>query len=81
LKNQEFLPDQVSVGVAFGAMSHFLALHFNRVGGTSDVKEFIRSISTDEFGRPLSDEVFDRFKEAVVDADRLEQVDILVGRK
>jgi hypothetical protein len=80
LKNHDFLPEQVTVGVAFAAMSHFLATHFNEVGGTSDVVEFIRSVSTDELGKPVSEDVFDRFKEAVVDADRLEQVVRLRGK-
>jgi hypothetical protein len=76
---EAYLPKQMPVSVAFAAMSHFLALHFNQVGGSSDVVAFIRSIPADGLGQPLSDEVYDRFKDAVIDADRLEMVDPLRG--
>jgi hypothetical protein len=79
MSNEEFLPEQVPVSVAFGAMAHFLAMHFNHVGGSDDVATFIRTISRDGMGRPLSEDVYDRFKEAVVYADRLEMVDPLRG--
>jgi hypothetical protein len=85
LNRQEFLasylPENVPVSVAYGAMCHFLALHFNEVGGTSEVADFIRSIACGEMGHPTSDVIFDRFKGAVVDADRLEMVQPLRGPK
>ena len=71
---EKYLPENLTVGVAFGAMAHFLALHFNQEGGTKDVADFIRGISNDEMGRPISDEIFKLFKEAIVRADRLEMV-------
>ncbi|HZZ68694.1 MAG TPA: hypothetical protein VFE18_11030 [Phenylobacterium sp.] len=74
MSNDEYLPQQVTVDVAFGAMAQFLALHFNGSPGTREVAAFIKSISNDRIGRPASNEVFELFKEAVVRADRLEMV-------
>ncbi|WP_293676859.1 hypothetical protein [uncultured Phenylobacterium sp.] len=76
---REFLPEKVGSDIAFAAMVHFLATHFNEVGGSEEVVAFLRSISIDELGRPIGDEVFARFENAIVDADRWEMIDLLRG--
>jgi hypothetical protein len=77
----EHLPERVTVEVAFAAMAHFLAYHFNARGGSQDVRDFISSISSGDIGNPRSPEILDRFKDSVIDADHMEQVGPLVGPK
>jgi hypothetical protein len=74
MNSEEFLPQTLTVEVAFSAMAHFLAMHFNEGSAGKDVRDFLRTISRDELGRPATTEVFALFKEAVVRADPLEMV-------
>jgi hypothetical protein len=75
LNLDEFLPEQIGVDLAFAAMVRFLAMHCRERGGTAEIADFIRSISSTGTDHPASDEVFNLFKNAVVFADRLEMVD------